>query len=117
MQRACRRASMRCSPPWRRRPSRWAGACATRSGDARPGTSCPRRSSAEVVRGKAAAAVYNGLVTARLATSSAERNNVVQTVDRALQMLAAFTADGQQLRGTDFTALLGGHKRTASRLL
>ena len=69
-----------------------------------------------MVRGKAAAAVYNGPVRAPLATSSAERNNVVQTVDRALQMLAAFTADGQQLRVTDFTALLGVHKSTASRL-
>ena len=70
----------------------------------------------QVVRGKAAAAVYNGPVRATLATSSAERNNVVQTVDRALQMLAAFTADGQLLRITDFTALLGVHKSTVSRL-
>jgi DNA-binding IclR family transcriptional regulator len=50
------------------------------------------------------------------ATSRAERNARVQTVDRALQMLSAFTTHGQHLRITDFTALLGVHKSTASRL-
>lgn len=50
------------------------------------------------------------------ATSRVERNSLVQTVDRAAQILSAFTTQGQHLRVTDFTALLGVHKSTASRL-
>lgn len=45
-----------------------------------------------------------------------ERNAHVQTVERAVQILSAFTTHGQHLRVADFTALLGVHKSTASRL-
>lgn len=50
------------------------------------------------------------------ATGRTGRNALVQTVDRALQMLSAFTTHGQHLRVADFTGLLGVHKSTASRL-
>ncbi len=42
--------------------------------------------------------------------------NGVQTVDRALQLLLAFGAEGQELGVTELAARVGVHKSTASRL-
>ena len=44
------------------------------------------------------------------------RNTGVQTVDRALQLLLAFDAEGQELGVTELAARVGVHKSTASRL-
>ncbi len=44
------------------------------------------------------------------------RNQGVQTVDRALQLLLAFDADRQELGVTELAARVGVHKSTASRL-
>lgn len=43
-------------------------------------------------------------------------SNNIQAVDKVLQMLLAFDTDRQQLGVSDFAALLGVHKSTASRL-
>src|SRR5262245_30361678 len=43
-------------------------------------------------------------------------SNSIQTVDRVLQMLSAFTSERRELGVSDFAALLGVHKSTASRL-
>jgi DNA-binding IclR family transcriptional regulator len=42
--------------------------------------------------------------------------NGVRTVDRALQLLLAFAAEGQELGVTELAARVGVHKSTASRL-
>ena len=53
---------------------------------------------------------------AQYSTCLAMRNTGVQTVDRALQLLLAFDAEGQELGVTELAARVGVHKSTASRL-